>query len=229
MLPIHPAPAMRALLGAPPDPDAQLRDGPIASAPAPAAAAPPAAVAGTPSPTVTPNYHPAAPPTHQAAEPPPPGPPVQVGGSDPVQPWTESPVTPAGPDLGAPQQVKSGDPGQPAAPVQTPAQAAQAAKDAAFARQKDHIGQTMRASMTALRENLAGRGALDGGLESGGMASLLGQGDDQLSNVVSNQAAFDVAGNNATANRNYQGEIQKRGQDMGMTASMLSLLGSQAY
>ncbi len=220
-------PSMRALLGAPTDPNAQLQDGPIAPTAGPVAAPVAPVASAPPSPTVTPNYHPAA-PSHPAPVAPAHPPATAPATGDPAQPWTESPVTPD-PAM-TPQSWSSNDPDPTAAPpAQTPAQAAQAAKDAAFARQKEAIGQTMRASLTALRENLAGRGALGGGPESGGMASLLGEGQGALSDVVSNQAAFDVAGHNATANRNYAGDIQKRGQDMGMTASMLSLLGSQAY
>ncbi len=112
---------------------------------------------------------------------------------------------------------------------ETPAMQALRAKDAAFARAKDSIGQTMRASMTSLRENLAGRGALGGGLEAAGTADVIGQGANTLSDVVTNQADYDVAGQNQSANQRYQGALTKRGQDLGVTQSILSLLGSQAY
>ena len=139
--------------------------------------------------------------------------PMSAGGAAPTTPGptTPGPTAPGGP-LG---------PGGPAAPAVDP----QAAKDAAFARAKDKIGLDTRASMTALRENLAGRGTLGGGLEGGGMASLLGDSAGTLSDVVSNQTAYDVAGNNALSDRNYQGELVQRGQNLGLSQSLLSLLG----
>jgi len=124
---------------------------------------------------------------------------------------TETPVAPSG----------GAAPTGPAAPAVDP----QAAKDAAFARAKDKIGLDTRASMTALRESLAGRGALGSGVEGGGMASLLGEGAGNLSDVVSNQTAYDVAGNNARADRNYEGALKQRGQNLGVSQSLLSLLG----
>jgi len=110
-----------------------------------------------------------------------------------------------------------------------PAVDPQAAKEASFARAKDAIGQQARASMTALRENLASRGALGGGVEQGGMASLLGGGVSDLQDVVTGQAAFDVAGTNDLANRNYEGMLTKRGQDLNLSQSLLSLLGGSGY
>jgi len=133
------------------------------------------------------------------------------GGATLTGDHTETPVAPGG----------SPAPGGPAAPAVDP----QAAKDAAFARAKDKIGLDTRASMTALRENLAGRGTLGGGLEGGGMASLLGGGEGALTDVVSNQTAYDVAGNNALADRTYQGGLVQRGQNLGLSQSLLSLLG----
>ncbi len=133
------------------------------------------------------------------------------------------------PVTGTPTMTNPDAPGTTATP-RTPMVDPQAAKEAAFARAKDAIGQQMRASMTALREGLAGRGALGGGVEQGGMVSLLGGGVQDLQDVVTGQAAFDVAGNNDLANRNYEGALQKRGQDLGLTQSLLSLLGgSGAY
>lgn len=153
------------------------------------------------------------------------GQPIDTGGATVPMDGSTNPNVPL--SGGGPAPPQSG--GQPPPAKESPAMAALRAKDAAFARAKDQIGQTMRTSLTALRENLSGRGGLGGGQETGGMAALIGEGANTLSDVVTNQAAYDVGTQNQAANQRYAGALTKRGQDLGVTQSILSLLGSQAY
>ncbi len=104
-----------------------------------------------------------------------------------------------------------------------------AANDATFNAAKDKTGAIGRGSMTALREGGAERGTLGSGLEGGGMASLLNEGTKRLADVNRQQTISGVDTANQMANRNYAGAITKRGQDLGVSSSILSLLGSRAY
>ncbi len=104
-----------------------------------------------------------------------------------------------------------------------------AANDATFNAAKDKTGAISRGSMTALREGGAERGILGSGVEGGGMASLLNEGTKRLADVNRQQTISGVDTQNQMANRNYAGNIQKRGQDLGVSSSILSLLGSRAY
>ena len=113
-------------------------------------------------------------------------------------------------------------------PTGTPAVDPQVARDAAFARAKDKIGQIQRGAITSLREGMAERGTLGGGLESGAMASLLGEGQEQLGDVVRDQTISDLDQQNRVADRNYAGDLTRRGQNLGLSQSLLSLLG-RAY
>lgn len=107
---------------------------------------------------------------------------------------------------------------------------AQSARDTAFARAKDKIGEVQRGAMTALREGMSSRGISSGsGIEAGAMSSLIGEGQGQLSDVVSGQMTSEAQRANAVADAQRAAELTRRGQNLNLGQSMLSLLGSSAY
>jgi len=104
-----------------------------------------------------------------------------------------------------------------------------AANAAAFATAKDQTAAIGRGAITGMREGLAERGGLGGGMEGGGMASLMGENARRLSDTTRQQTISDVDTQNRRADRNYAGDLTKRGQNLGVSSSILSLLGSRAY
>jgi len=88
------------------------------------------------------------------------------------------------------------------------------------------VGQIGRASLASLQDESVARG---GGLAPGGMESLMGTTGARLGDVGRQDTISGVDTANQMANRNYAGELTKRGQNLGVTQSILSLLGSRAY
>lgn len=122
--------------------------------------------------------------------------------------------------------ITGGTGGGGAAPAATDSSAANAA---AFANAKDQTAAIGRGAITGMREGLAERGGLGGGMEGGGMASLMGENARRLGDTTRQQTISDVDTQNRRADRNYAGDLTKRGQNLGVSSSILSLLGSRAY
>jgi hypothetical protein len=101
--------------------------------------------------------------------------------------------------------------------------AANAATHAAAAQKVGSIG---RASLASLQDESAGRGV---GLAPGGMDALMGATGQRVADVARQGTISDVDTANQMANRNYAGASTRRGQNIGVSQSILSLLGSRAY
>lgn len=89
-----------------------------------------------------------------------------------------------------------------------------AAQAAEFNRAKDVVGNTSKAALTSLRSALGGRGMLGSGLESRGTANVINQGQQQLGDIVRQQAMTGSELANQAAMTGYQGGIEQRGQDI---------------
>ena len=96
---------------------------------------------------------------------------------------------------------------------------AQAGVDAAFARGKDKAAQNARASLTGLREAMAGRNMLGSGVEAAGSAEIVGRAGQGVNEIIREQSIQDAMLANQRANQEYQGRIQQRGQDINVAQS----------
>lgn len=102
-----------------------------------------------------------------------------------------------------------------------------AARAAVFAREKDRIGQIGRASLNSLQNVIGERGLAGGGYEADATASLLGDVNSDLVDVVRDQSIGEADRAAEIEDRNYTGNLTKRGQDLGMRQSLLSLMGGR--
>ncbi len=118
----------------------------------------------------------------------------------------------------------TGGTGGPATPAATDPTAANAAT---FAGAKDKIGQIGGASIESLKGVSAERGA--GDLATAGAPGLAAGVAQRASDVPRQETISNADTAMGIANRNYAGDIQKRGQNLGMGQSILSLMGSRAY
>lgn len=100
------------------------------------------------------------------------------------------------------------------------------ARTAAFSRAKDAAGQIARASLTAIAEEMAGRGISGSGIEALRDASALDKTAGGLVEVVRDQAISDAARAGQVNDQVYQGGISQRGQDLANRQSYLALLRS---
>lgn len=96
----------------------------------------------------------------------------------------------------------------------------------AFGRAKDRAGKVGRASLTSLRENLAGRGVLGSGIEGAGTAELSGDIAGNLSDVVTEQASEEAGAATHAANQNFAAQRDAADRQTQMQQSLLSLIRS---
>ena len=89
-----------------------------------------------------------------------------------------------------------------------------AANAAVFGRAKDQAGQTARASLTALQNQMASRGILGSGIEGGNTARIIGEAAGGANEITREQAIQDAKAGNTRAAQEYQGRITQRGQDI---------------
>lgn len=100
------------------------------------------------------------------------------------------------------------------APVEYDTPGLEAANAASFAREKDKIGQMGRGAVNSLTNLMSSSGLSGGGYEQKGLADIVGGTQGQLGDVTREQTIQDLATNRNTANMNYQGGIQQRGQTL---------------
>jgi len=124
--------------------------------------------------------------------------------------------------------INGGAPGSGAAPstgaapgMQPPVQDARAA---AFARAKDQAGKLARASLTSVAENVASRGISGSGIEALRSANAIGGAEESLQDLNTAQLMSDENRASNIDDRNYAGDLAKRGQDLNARQSYLSLL-----
>ena len=101
-----------------------------------------------------------------------------------------------------------------------------AARAAAFARAKDQAALTARASLNALADELTGRGMLGSGedfIRTSGVVNRAAQGVNEFTRE---QLIQDLNRNAQIADQTYQGNIAQRGQDLGLSPSILGLVGN---
>jgi len=98
------------------------------------------------------------------------------------------------------------------------------AQDAQFARAKDQAGQIAKSALTALRD-AHGQAGGGGGLESFRTAqSVIAPAEGMLGDINREQL---IQANNAAAHaadQQFQGNLAMRGQNMGLTSSLMALL-----
>lgn len=94
-----------------------------------------------------------------------------------------------------------------------------AANAARFGQAKDQAGQTARASLTALRDELGGRGMLGGGVEAGATSGLIERAAQGSNDMTRQNAITDANQANENAQLNYTGSITQRGQDESLYAT----------
>ena len=92
--------------------------------------------------------------------------------------------------------------------------AADAARQAAFARAKDQAGNIARSSLTGLQNAMASRGISGSGIELGQTGEVLGGAANQLGEVNREQLIQDLAQQQHVSDISYQGGIEQRGQDI---------------
>lgn len=124
-----------------------------------------------------------------------------------------------GPDGTAGHQGAPGGGGQPSA------------SDLAFARAKDREGLIHSASVRDLRSNSTNMGTAGSGDERRAMAALAGRTGGNLMDVSTTQALAEAQRGADVEDRNYAGDLSRRGQDFGLAPSILALMrgGRTAY
>jgi len=127
-----------------------------------------------------------------------------------LQPWTGS--------GGAPRVSMSG-----MSPDET------AARAAAFARAKEQAGGTALAAMKGLQDSMASRGLMGStgrGLESGGIADIIGSAAGGVNEFSREQLLQDLNRYADISNTRYQGDITQRGQDLDAQRAILGLMSA---
>lgn len=104
----------------------------------------------------------------------------------------------------------------------------QAARAAAFSRAKDQRGQIASQSIQGLQNAMAGRGLQGSTIEAGHAGDIIGEAGGGLEDFSNEQAILDVNRAGSIADRNYAGDLTKRGQNMSLAPSLLGLIGQRA-
>lgn len=130
------------------------------------------------------------------------------GGGAAVGPWT--PKMPGAPGAAA----------APVAPLADPTNAG----NAAFARAKDRVGNSLQGLTKALSNQFSGRNMQGGTAEINAVGNVLASGNHELADVAREQAIQESGDANDFARTRYEGDISQRGQDL----SALSAINSQS-
>ncbi len=115
--------------------------------------------------------------------------------------------------------------------VAYPTEQVHSAQDLAFARAKDRVAQNARASVNALRSEMAGRGIASApgapsGIQENAEAGVLAGGGSDLANTITQQAQDEAAQAANAYQQQYAGGITQRGQDISAkSAALPSILG----
>lgn len=101
-----------------------------------------------------------------------------------------------------------------------------AARAAAFGRAKDQAGQTGRAAMDGLQSYLADSGLFGSGFDASSAANVLGQTAGGVNEFTRDQMIMDTDRAGQIADRNYSGNLAKRGQNLSSIQGLMSLIGN---
>lgn len=102
----------------------------------------------------------------------------------------------------------------PRATPRTPADTT-AATAAEYGAARDKIGLESRASLNALTDEMAGRGLAGSSIEGQGIASVVTGGQRELGDTNRSMALRELERQSQIEDRDYQGDITQRGQDIG--------------
>lgn len=100
------------------------------------------------------------------------------------------------------------------------------ARNAAFARAKDQAGMTANSALEGLRAATSSRGLMGSTIEGEDMANIIGGGAGEINQYTDKQLASDLGRSAEVADRNYQGNVTQRGQDMQAKQALLALINS---
>lgn len=101
------------------------------------------------------------------------------------------------------------------------------AGDMAFARAKDREGIMGSRALSDLKGTMTQTGNAGGGLERGALGALYGGTMGNLNDVSLGQAEWEANRAANVEDRNYAGNLTKRGQNLGMIPSILGLAGNK--
>lgn len=100
----------------------------------------------------------------------------------------------------------------------TPADAA-AAEASEFGRAKDRIGRLGRGTLASMQDEFSSRGMGGSGLEAGATTNLLADLQGQEGEVIRDQNIQGLQRKRQVEDRNYAGDLNQRGQDIGFTTN----------
>ena len=100
------------------------------------------------------------------------------------------------------------------------------ARAAAFARAKEQAAAIAQSSLTGLRNSLNRRGITGGGYANAQAAKSLAPAAGGLQEVNREQLIQDLGRASSVSDRNYAGNLTRRGQDLDYSRSLLGLLTS---
>lgn len=98
------------------------------------------------------------------------------------------------------------------------------ARDAAFARAKEQAGATALSSLKALQDVMANSGMMGSTLESEGLSSIVGGAKSSVDGFTRDQLELDLNRAADISDRDYQGRLTQRGQDMNLLPSLMGLI-----
>lgn len=99
-----------------------------------------------------------------------------------------------------------------------------AARAAAFARAKEQAGGTALASLRALQEVMANSGKMGSSQEAQGEEAIAGGAAGSVNDFTREQLMQDLNRAAQVGDRNYQGAITQRGQNLSMVPSLMGLI-----
>lgn len=105
-----------------------------------------------------------------------------------------------------------------------PASNENAARAAAFARAKEQAGSTALASLKALQDVMASSGKMGSSVEGNMKAAIIGGAGHDINDFTRTQLMQDLNRASEVGDRNYQGQITQRGQNLSLIPSLMGLI-----
>ena len=98
------------------------------------------------------------------------------------------------------------------------------ARNAAFARAKEQSGKTALAALMSIKDQFAGSGLTGSTMESGAIGNAVGNAAGGVNEFTRDQMLMDLERAGRIADRDYAGNLSRRGQDLGYRQSLMGLL-----